>query len=97
MEKKKAKVKTKLGDVELAKLMRKVGATATPNESTYIATAQEQAMRGERQAAMDTMQYSIKNPALNEIREHDSRRGADVGNQIVKNVQERMKKRRQGK
>lgn len=58
----------------LAQLMKKKGATAVPNENTYIATAQEQAMRGDTQGANDTMQYSIKNPAQKDIDAQDEER-----------------------
>jgi hypothetical protein len=47
--------------------MKKEGATGVPNENTYVATAQEQAMAGDKQGAMDTMQYSINNPAADQI------------------------------
>lgn len=52
---------------QLAKIMAKNGATGVPNENTYVATAQEQAMSGNQQGAMDTMQYSVQNPAANQI------------------------------
>lgn len=88
------KKKTKLGNVELLKQMKKNGDTATPNENTYVATAQEQAMKGDTKSAMETMQYSVTNPAVKDISKQDYVRGADVSNQMVKNVQDRMKKRK---
>lgn len=56
---------------QLAKIMREQGATGVPNEQTYVATAQEQAMAGNKQGAMDTMQYSVKNPAAQDIQAQD--------------------------
>jgi len=55
----------------LAQIMKKKGATAVPNENTYVATAQEQAMAGNTQGANDTMQYSAKNPASGDIEAQD--------------------------
>jgi hypothetical protein len=55
----------------LAQLMKKKGATGVPNEQTYIATAQEQAMAGQQKAANETMQYSVKNPASKDIEAQD--------------------------
>jgi hypothetical protein len=44
---------------KLAEYMKKTGATAVPQESTYAATAQEQAMKGDVEGANDTMQYGL--------------------------------------
>ena len=51
--------------------MKKQGATGIPNENTYVATAQEQAMAGDKQGAMETMQYSVSNPASSQIESQD--------------------------
>jgi hypothetical protein len=56
----------------LKEKMDKENATAVPNEQTYVATAQEQAMAGNTQGAMDTMQYSVKNPANKDIESQSS-------------------------
>ena len=56
---------------QLAKIMKAQGATGVPNEQTYVATAQEQAMAGNKQGAMDTMQYSAKDPAVKNIEDQD--------------------------
>jgi hypothetical protein len=64
MNKKLAKA---LAEKRLAEIMKKQGATGVPNENTYIATAHEQAMAGDKKAAMETMQYSIKNQANDQI------------------------------
>lgn len=55
----------------LAQLMKKKGATGVPNEATYIATAQEQAQKGQLEDAEATMQYSISNPAKKDIENQD--------------------------
>lgn len=65
----------------LAAAMKKRKATAVPNENTYIATAQEQAMKGDKKGAMDTMQYSIKNPARGDI---DAQNDAEVDEYLKK-------------
>jgi hypothetical protein len=52
---------------KLAAVMKKNGATPVPNENTYVATAQDQAAQGDQQGAMDTMQYSVQNPAADQI------------------------------
>lgn len=91
MEKKTTKLTKEL---DLKKKMKMKGATSTPNENTYIATAQEQASRGDKKGAMETMQYSIKPSVQKEIAAQDSVRGSDVSNQVVKNVQKRMQERR---
>lgn len=44
----------------LAAMMKKKGATGVPNDETYVATAQEQALAGDREGAEATMQYGIK-------------------------------------
>ena len=51
--------------------MKKQGATGVPNENTYVATAQEQAMAGNTKGAMETMQYSVSNPASSQIESQD--------------------------
>ena len=85
--------KTKLTQ-DLLKKMKKEGATPIPQESTYVQTAHEQAMAGEMKEAYDTMQYSAKEPAVSQIAKQDAERGKAVGDQIVKNVLERMRKRK---
>jgi len=78
----------------LAQIMRKKGATGIPNENTYVATAQEQAVKGDLKGAEETMQYSIKNPAQKQIAEQDSQRGADMAEQITRNVVKALKKKK---
>ena len=51
--------------------MKREGATSVPNENTYVATAQEQAMAGNTKGAMETMQYSVSNPASSQIESQD--------------------------
>lgn len=72
----------------LAAIMKKKKATAVPNENTYVATAHEQAMAGNEKAAMETMQYSVTNPARADIRAQDH---AEVDEYLKKKRKENTK------
>ena len=49
----------KIMEAKLREKMKKEGSTPVPQESTYAATAQEQAASGDTQGAYDTMQYGL--------------------------------------